>query len=145
MTRDVISVRPNDLIEHAARMMAECDCGALPVVDRGGRLIGMVTDRDITVRLVARGRDTRRARVEDCMTDEVFSCHIFDSVEDCMQEMSRHQVRRLPIVDNRNRIVGIVSQADLARYAELHRGHGERRAIADTLSEISEATDRAYR
>jgi CBS-domain-containing membrane protein len=145
MTREVATVRPDDAAEHAARLMLDCDCGAIPVVDSGGRAIGMVTDRDIAVRLVARGLDIRRARVGDCMTLEVFACREGDSVKYCMREMARHQVRRLPVVDDRGRLVGIISQGDLARHAGEHRGRGERRTMADALYAVSEPSERAYR
>jgi CBS domain-containing protein len=145
MTRNVISVHHADTVERAARLMRECDCGAIPVVDNDGRLIGMVTDRDITVRLVARGVDIRRALVDDCMTDEAFACNVNDSIETCMRMMSRHQIRRLPIVDDRDRVVGIVSQGDLARHAGEHTGRGERRAMADVLCAVSEPTHAPYR
>lgn len=143
--RNVVTVRPGDAITLAARLMGECDCGALPVVDRNGEFVGMITDRDITVRAVARGADPRRVRVEECMTDETFACHADDTVEECLRQMSRHQIRRLPIVDDDNRIIGIVSQGDIARHAGEHSGRGERRAFADAVSEISEPTERAYR
>jgi CBS domain-containing protein len=125
--------------------MMEHDCGALPVVDRDGRLIGMITDRDITMRLVARGMDARRARVGDCMTEEAFACHAYDSIESCMRTMSRHQVRRIPIVDDRDRVIGIVSQSDLAQHAGHHPGRGERRAMADVLCAVSAPTHVPYR
>jgi CBS domain-containing protein len=138
MTTDVICVQPEDSIQRAARAMRECDCGSLPVVDRFGRLIGVITDRDITVRLVARGVDTRQAVVEDAMTDDIVACNVNDSTESCLRMMARHQVRRLPVVDYRDRVVGIVSQGDLARHAGDHSGRGERRAVADALYKISE-------
>jgi CBS domain-containing protein len=145
MTRDVVTVRPDDYAEHAARLMREFDCGAIPVVDRSGRLVGMLTDRDITVRLVARGMDIRRARVGDCMTERAFACHQDEAVEGCVREMARRQVRRIPIVDDRDRVVGIISQSDLARHAGGHHGRGERREMADMLSAVSEPSRRIYR
>lgn len=145
MTRNVIRVRATDSIEHAARLMAEGDCGALPVVSDTGRLIGIITDRDIAIRAAGRGLDPRQARVGDCMSDDVVACHEFDSVESCMRQMSRHQVRRLPIVDDRDRVVGMISQGDLARHAGAHPGTGERRAVADVLYAVSEPTRSARR
>jgi CBS domain-containing protein len=145
MTRNVITVHPHDSIEQAARLMGECDCGALPVIDDRGRLIGMLTDRDIVVRVTGRGLNPRQARVVDSMTNQTFSCHANDSIHDCMEQMSRHQIRRMPIVRDDNRLVGIVSQADLARHAGDSQGQGERRAMADMLYEVSEPTRRAYR
>jgi CBS-domain-containing membrane protein len=145
MTRNVATVSPQDYVERAARLMRDCDCGALPVVNNYGRLMGMITDRDIAMRLVARGADTRRALVSDCMTDETFCAHINDRLEDCLRQMARHQVRRLPIVNDDNQIVGIISQGDLARHAEAYQGRGERRWFAETVSEISEPSSGPYR
>jgi CBS domain-containing protein len=145
MTRNVVMVHPDDTAERAARIMGECNCGALPVVDDRARLIGMVTDRDLTVRVTGRGKDARRARVDECMTYELFACHANDSLKDCMRQMSRHQIRRLPIVNDRYQVVGILSQADLARHAGAYQGRGERRAMADVLCAISKPTYRPYR
>jgi CBS domain-containing protein len=145
MTSNVACVRPDDSVERAARVMQGCECGAVPVVGNDGRLIGIITDRDITVRLVARGIDIRRARVDDCMTDEAFACHVNDPIIGCMRTMSRHQIRRVPIVDDRDRVIGIVSQSDLVRHAGEHPGSGERRAMADVLCAVSEPTHVSYR
>lgn len=145
MTRDVATVHPDDAVQYAARMMADCDCGAVPVVDWQGRLIGMITDRDITVRLVARNVNVAQARVGDCMTERAFACHVDEPLENCMRQMSRHQIRRIPIVDDRNRVVGIISQGDLAHHASENRGMGERRAISDVVCAISEPSRRSYR
>ena len=145
MTRDVMTLHPDDSIQHAARMMADCDCGAIPVVDWQGRMIGMITDRDITVRIVADRADLSRARVGDGMTDETFACHATDPIEHCMNQMARHQIRRLPIVDDRNRVVGILSQGDLAQFATETRGRGGRRQVGDVVGRISEPSEEPYR
>lgn len=145
MTSDVCTIHFSDSVENAARAMVRRDCGALPVVDDSGRLIGMVTDRDIVTRIVARGLDPRRARVDECMSDRVFACYEDDLIESCMWLMSRHQVRRIPVVDDRDRVVGVVSQADLARHAGAFPEHGERRAFADVICAVSEPTPAPYR
>jgi len=145
MTGDVCTIHFSDSVENAARAMVRRDCGALPVVNDGGRLIGMITDRDIVTRIVARGLDPRRARVDECMSDQVFACYEEDLIESCMWLMSRHQVRRIPVVDDRDRVVGIVSQADLARHAGAFPEHGERRAFADVVCAVSEPTPAPYR
>lgn len=144
MTKSVVCVSPSDTVKRAARLMGECDCGSLPVVDRNGRLIGMITDRDIAIRVVGRGMDSR-AHVYDCMTDEAFACNEYDSVEDCLRLMAHHQIRRLPIVNNYGHVIGIVSQGDLAIHAAENSNNGERRAVANMLSEVSEPTSEAYR
>jgi len=145
MTRDVVTVQPNDPVERAARLMSRHDCGSLPVVDSRDRLIGMVTDRDIVTRVVAEGMDHRYAAVRDCMTDEAFACHADDPVEATMRKLSHHQIRRLPIVDDHDRVVGIVSVADVARLAKSRAGRGERRAVADVVGAISEPGNEPYR
>jgi CBS-domain-containing membrane protein len=138
MSRDVITVYPEDRVGYAARLMRDYDCGALPVVDQEGRLIGMITDRDISMRLVANEADTHNTVVADCMTDGAFACHAEDSVRECMRQMSRHRIRRLPIINDWGHVVGIVSQGDLARHAGNYPGRGERRAIADVVCAVSE-------
>jgi CBS domain-containing protein len=145
MTGDVCTIHFSDSVENAARAMVRRDCGALPVVNDSGRLIGMITDRDVVTRIVARGLDPRRARVDECMSDQVFACYEEDLIESCMWLMSRHQVRRIPVVDERDRVVGIVSQADLARHAVAFPGRGERRAFADVMCAVSEPTPAPYR
>lgn len=140
MTRNVVTVHPWQTVEQVARIMGECDCGSLPVVNENGRLLGMVTDRDIAIRIAGRGKDPRHARVDECMSVNIIACHEYDSIENCMRQLSRHQIRRLPIVDDRDRVIGIISQGDLAWHAGTHPGWGERRALADTLCAISEPT-----
>jgi CBS domain-containing protein len=98
----------------------------------------MITDRDIALRLVARGRDARRAVVADCMTERVFACFADESVADLMREMAHRQVRRMPIVDREGRLVGIVAQGDLARHAGAHPLPHERRFLAETVCALSQ-------
>jgi len=145
MTRSVVTVQPNDTVERAAQLMGNNNCGALPVVDNGNRLIGMITDRDLTIRSTALGREPRQAKIGDCMTHGSFACHANNSLKDCMRLMSRHQVRRLPIINDHNQVIGIMSQADLARYTGVYPGQGARRAMADVLSAVSEPTIAPYR
>jgi CBS domain-containing protein len=137
MTRRVATVHPASSIERAARLMEECDCGALPVVGDNGVLVGMLSDRDITLRIVARGRDVRSAIVADCMTQHVYACYATESVAECMRQMAHHQVRRMPIVDERGRLVGIVSQSDLARHARDRGLPDERHAVAQVVGDVS--------
>lgn len=145
MTSNVTTVMPHEPVQRAARLMRECDCGSLPVVNNDGRLVGMITDRDIAMRLVARGLDIRHAVVADCMTSRSFACHANDHLENCLQQMARHQIRRLPIVNSHDQVIGIISQADLARHADAWQGRGQRRQFAETVSEISEPNSNAYR
>lgn len=112
MTRDVKTVTPDTTIREAARLMAECDIGALPVSD-GDRLAGMVTDRDIAVRAVAIGRGPD-ALVGEVMTLDVLYCHEDEDIGHIAGNMAEKQVRRLPVVDVDKRLIGIISLADVA-------------------------------
>ena len=126
MTAPVATVRPEESVENAARLMGELDCGALPVVDSSGRLIGIVACSDITTRLIARGITVQYAQVSDCMTDKAFACSVDSSIEDCLHAMSWHQVKRMPIVDSDHRVIGMISMADVTRYVYEHSNQGPR-------------------
>jgi len=112
MTTDVEVVRPEETLRDAARAMADLDVGSLPVCD-GKKLIGMITDRDITVRAVAEGKSSDTP-VSEVMTDEVVWCSESDSVDEVLQKMSEAQVRRIPVVDEDRQLVGIVALGDIA-------------------------------
>jgi CBS domain-containing protein len=113
MTPDPVCVSERDTIREVARIMAREDTGVVPVVD-GKKVIGMITDRDIVVRLVAEGRDPANAHVNEAMTKNVRAVKENDSVNDALNMMSSAQVRRVPVVNDSNEIVGIVSMKDLA-------------------------------
>ncbi|HEX2555913.1 MAG TPA: CBS domain-containing protein [Microvirga sp.] len=113
MTRNVRVIQPDRTVREAARLMDELNVGALPVCD-GRRLIGMVTDRDITVRSTAAGLAPDQSYVREVMTEDVAWCHETDDVDEVVEEMSRLQVRRIPVVDGSKRLVGIVALGDLA-------------------------------
>lgn len=112
MTRAVHIASPDDTIQHAASAMAENDAGALPV-GKDDRLVGMVTDRDIAVRAVARGKgiDTR---VSEVMTADIKYCFEDDDIEQVARTMGEQQVRRLPVMNREKRLVGILSLGDIA-------------------------------
>ena len=131
------TLRPEDSIERAARLMAETLSGSVPVVDSSGTLIGIITDRDITVKLVALGASIPHAQVSDCMTGEAFACSTESSLEGCVSAMSWHQLRRIPIVDDQHKVVGTISQSDLACYLCEHPEKVERRAIANILAALA--------
>src|SRR5436190_6921199 len=115
MTQHAEVVRRDVTIEDAAAKMAALDVGALPICNEQGHLEGMVTDRDVTVKVVAAGRDPRGTSVgEISAATEVVTIGADDSVEEAMRTMKKHAIRRLPVIDGR-KLVGMVSQADLAR------------------------------
>src|SRR3712207_6468110 len=112
MTRDVRLIEPTQSIQEAARMMAEMDAGIMPVRE-GDRLVGMITDRDIAVRAVAEGKgpDTPIRKV---MTEDVKYCYEDDDTDDVARNMADIQVRRLPVLNQDKRLVGIISLGDMA-------------------------------
>ncbi len=127
MTTDVEVVRPEETLRDAARAMADLDVGSLPVCD-GKKLIGMITDRDITVRAVVEGKSSDTP-VSEVMTDEVIWCSESDSVDEVLQKMSDAQVRRIPVVDEDRQLIGIVALGDIALE--------EDDAVDETLRDIS--------
>ena len=135
MTKDPATVTPAETVQDAARLMEECDCGALPVVDSANerRLIGIITDRDIAIRGVAKGKGPD-ALVRDLMTDGPDAVKIGDDVKKVEQIMSRQQVRRVPVIDADGRVIGMVAQADLARNDEAVSD----RRVGKVVEEISE-------
>jgi CBS domain-containing protein len=116
MTREVKVVSPNQTISDAARMMAETDAGSLPVAE-GDRLVGMITDRDIVIRAVARNLSPDTP-VRDAMSKEVLYCFEDEDIEHVAENMAQQQVRRLPVVNRAKRLVGIVSIGDVSRKAD---------------------------
>lgn len=119
MTKDPAVVYPDDTLREAASRMERNDCGCLPVVENGngGRVVGVVTDRDIATRAVGLGRGPE-TRVSDVMSRDPHCCRGEDDVAAVEHIMAEEQVRRVPVVDQSGRPVGMIAQADLARAAE---------------------------
>ena len=113
ITTPVHSVTPDSSLFDAAKTMMTRDLGWLPVTDEG-KVVGIITDRDITVRGVAGGLDTKKTKVEDVMSRDVFACSIDSTVEDACNMMEDEQVRRLVVVDEDEKLPGVVSLADVA-------------------------------
>ncbi|MES3025583.1 MAG: CBS domain-containing protein [Pseudomonadota bacterium] len=114
MTRDVKSISPEDSVRRAAQMMDELNVGSIPVCD-GPKLVGMITDRDITVRSTAAGQSPESTRVGDVMSTDVRTCYASQSTEEVLEQMGDVQIRRVPVVDqDTHSLVGIVSLGDLA-------------------------------
>ena len=131
MTRDVTCVAPNDTLQRAAQTMGQLDVGALPVWD-GRQLIGMVTDRDITVRGVASGMQGESTSVREGMSTDVQCCFEDEQIDAVMEKMRGAQIRRVPVMDRQNRLVGMVSLGDLALDAS------NETKVEDTLEGISQ-------
>jgi CBS domain-containing protein len=133
MTKDPACVTPGTTVRDVAQLMQREDTGAVPVVESNDsrRLVGMVTDRDIAIRVVAEGRDGD-TRVSEVMTESRLATLKSDaSVDDVMRRMADEQVRRIPIVDERGALVGIVSQADVVRKA---RDDGQSEQTVEDIS-----------
>jgi CBS domain-containing protein len=113
MTSDVELAQPDDTLHTAARMMADLEVGVLPVGENE-RLVGMITDRDITVRAVAEGLKPDEAKVRDIMTEELRYCFEDEDTQGLADRMRQWRVRRLPVLNREKRLVGIVSLGDLA-------------------------------
>jgi CBS domain-containing protein len=127
MTKDPTCCVSSDTTQRAARIMREEDAGVVPVIEneQSRTLTGIVTDRDLCMNIVAEGRDPRTTQVHECMTAVVVSCSPQDSVEKATELMRENQIRRIPVVDEQRRLVGIVSMADIVgranvRTAETH-------------------------
>jgi CBS domain-containing protein len=131
MTPDVVTVPPEALLIDAARLMRDSDIGPLPVCDKG-RILGVLTDRDITVRAVADGKDPQSTQVREVMTPEVVCCLESDDVRQAAEMMQSAQLRRLLVVTRDGRLAGIVSLGDLA----LQTGDDE--MTGETLERVSE-------
>jgi CBS domain-containing protein len=126
MTRNPACCTPDTGLREVAVMMVENDCGQIPLVRSTSdpQILGVVTDRDIVSRLVARGRNPLEMRAETCMSQPVITVRTDASVEDCIQLMETHRIRRVPVVDGDGLMRGIVSQADIAQHVS-HASTGE--------------------
>lgn len=120
MTADPVCCLGSDSVDKVAQMMRTEDVGPMPVVDnfQTRKLVGIVTDRDLAMKVVAEGRDNHMTRVRDVMTHDVATCHPEDDLQKALDAMATHQVRRIPVVDKNNAIVGIIAQADIATRQE---------------------------
>ena len=140
MTADPVCCTPQDAVTDVARMMTSTNCGAIPVVEnqQARHLCGMITDRDIVVRIVGQGLEAAGCKVQQAMSTNLVCIGPDSSVEECVQLMAENQVRRIPVVDRDGRVIGIVAQADLARASARQQDLEE--DLADMIEEVSEPT-----
>ena len=129
MTREVQTARPDDTIAEVARRMSEIDSGVMPICE-GDRIVGVITDRDIVIRVVGEGRDSEIA-VSSVMTTQVETCRADEKLDKATQKMADLQVRRLVIVDAQDKLAGILSLGDVARQEPAKK-------VGAALEEISE-------
>jgi len=121
MSHDVVVASPRQTIAEAARMMSECDAGVLPVGEND-RLVGMITDRDIVIRAVAKNLGPTTAIRDAMSNDQVLYCFEDDEVGDVAENLAEQQVRRLPVLNRDKRLVGIISLGDIAKATERKAG-----------------------
>ncbi len=135
MTPNPACCTPTTTLDQVAKMMVQNDCGEIPVVDRAGVIIGVITDRDIVCRVVAEGKNPAATVVEPYMSQPIVTAEEDSTLEEVLRTMEKHQIRRLPITDEQGNCAGIIAQADLA-------WTGPERAVAELVREVSRDTRR---
>jgi len=135
MTKDPVCCLPTDSVAKAAELMKSEDIGSIPVIEneQTQKLVGIVTDRDLALKIVAEGRDAKSTKVEAVMTRKVVTCLADDDLQKALDAMADHQLRRIPAVDNDNKILGIIAQADVATRVD------QPEKTAEMVKEISQA------
>lgn len=134
MTPNPTCVAVSDSVVRAAEIMKTEDVGAVPVIDdeSSKKLVGIITDRDITINVIADGKDPHSTRVEDLMSRNPVTCRGDEDVQHAMDRMAQHQVRRIPVVDSKGKVLGIIAQADIATRIDLPE------RTANVLEDISQ-------
>ena len=135
MTKDVQCCLPTDIVKSAAKMMRSEDVGSIPVVlsQRSKKLLGIVTDRDLALKVVAEGQDPQQTRIDTVMTSDPITCKENDDVGKAIQAMAAHQIRRILVVNDDNVVLGIIAQADIA--TRIDQPH----TTADVVEKISQS------
>jgi CBS domain-containing protein len=135
MTEAPVCCLPGDTVDQAAQLMKDDDVGSIPVVadQKTKRLLGIITDRDLAIKVVAGARQISAVTVEEVMTRAPVTCHADDDLHKAIDAMEEHQVRRIPVVDDNNQIIGIIAQADIATRAR------EPETTAEVVEEISKS------
>ncbi len=143
MTESPAVCTPDTGLQDVAKMMVEHDCGAIPVIEneQGGKPVGIITDRDITIRTVAKGQNPLQQRAADAMTHGTETVRPSESVDRAAQLMEQQKIRRLVVVDDDDTCVGIVAQADLAR----HTSDDQTGELVEEISEPSKKASEASR
>lgn len=135
MTKNPVCCLPDDIAVKVAELMKSENIGSVPVIEneQTKKLVGIVTDRDFALRIVAEGLDAKSTKVEAVMTRKVVTCHVDDDLQKALDAMSEHQLRRIPVVDKEHKIVGIIAQADVATRVD------QPEKTAEMVKEISQA------
>ncbi len=116
MTEKVVFCYPGDNVAKAAKKMKKADIGSLPIVENkeNKKLTGILTDRDLALKVIGKGRNPKSTKIKKVMTKNVVTCRATDELQKVMNLMAVHQLRRIPVVDNNNRVMGVIAQADVA-------------------------------
>ena len=143
LARDVMTVNPacctpETPLEQVAKLMVQHDCGEIPVIDSAEHVVGVVTDRDIVSRLVAQGKNPLAYTADICMTDPVVTVLGETPIAEVLSTMEKHQIRRVPVVDDDGHCTGIISQGDVA-------WTGGEKQVAELVREISRDTGQSSR
>lgn len=127
MTKDPVCCLPTDSVAKAAELMKTENIGSIPIIEseHSQKLVGIVTDRDLALKIVAEALDAKSTTVEMVMTHEVVTCHADDELQKALEAMAKHQLRRIPVVDKDNKILGIIAQADVATRVDEPEKTGE--------------------
>ncbi|WXH29729.1 Inosine-5'-monophosphate dehydrogenase [Myxococcus stipitatus] len=118
MTRNVRTARRDSSLREVARLMRDEDCGVIPIVDERGRLVGLVTDRELALRAFTDGQPPEQLRVSDVMTEDIDAVTLDETLHTALALMTRRQLRRLPVIEHDDRLVGIISLSDIAQRAD---------------------------
>ena len=137
MTKNPVCCLPNDVVAKVAQLMKSENVGSIPVIEneQNKKLIGIVTDRDLTLKVVAEGLDSKSIKAEAVMTLEVVTCLAGDDLQKALDAMASHQLRRIPVIDKDHKVVGIIAQADVA--TRVNRPE----KTAEMVKEISKANE----
>ena len=135
MTKNPVCCLPNEVVAKAAELMKTENIGSIPVIEneQTKKLVGIVTDRDLALKIVAEGLDAKSTKVDAVMTRKVVTCLAGDDLQKALDAMAEHQLRRIPVVDNDNKVVGIIAQADVATRVD------QPEKTAEMVKEISQA------
>ena len=139
MTHHPVFCLASDTVDRAAQLMRQEDVGSLPVIEnhQSKKLLGIITDRDIALKVVADARDARRMRVQEVMTRDPVTCRADNDLQVALDAMAGHQVRRIPVVGDQNQIVGVISQSDVATRVN------EPTRTAELVKEISKPKEKS--
>jgi CBS domain-containing protein len=131
MTKYLKMCRPDATVKDAAEIMEELNCGVVPIVDENNKIQGIVTDRDIALYATLHGREHEKTRLKEFMRKNVITCHPEDDIDTAINKMKENKIRRIPVVDDENKVIGLISIGDLA--ITTHKEH----EIFETLENIS--------